>query len=95
MKLEPEEEKWFENNEKMPTWICTADIGCDMEIIIPAIDDDQEIGCKRLFDHINAAWSAIGIEEAREYLEGSEFRIKLGPDMTKEEWEALSEFEEC
>lgn len=96
MKLDPEEREYFDAHDTMPTWLVTADFGCERPIILPAANwKDGLPSTSALLEHIQMCVDAVPVTELREYLEDREFVIKNGPDMTKDEWEAMQEFDGC
>lgn len=96
MKLKPEEKKYFETHDTMPTWLVTAEFGCERNIILPAADwEEGSPSTTFLINHFQMCLDAVPVTELREYLDDGEFSIRNGPEMTREDWEKMQEFDGC
>ena len=100
MVLEKYIEEWFKEHDTIPTVLVSGDVGCDTFVTWPAVALECEGGeVTESLDHvlknIKEMFSAHSASDALDYLKDSEVVIKRGPDMTRQEWEDMSEFDGC
>ena len=99
MTIEKYIEEWFKDHDTIPTVLMSGDIGCDTFVTWPAVASDAGGEVTESFDHvlknIKEIFLVHSASDALDYLKDTEVIIKRGPDMTRQEWKDMGEFDGC